>query len=132
MSGIDLVISGKFLNSNQDELKGLIIDSYKEAAESLKETIKQSFESSVDLASLAGQYADPEALKAILRSVKVEVTNDWPPNLDIKFKDDLNYWYGGELPQDLIDKINNIYDEAIARWTLEKKFEDALLGVMGK
>ncbi|KKM27494.1 hypothetical protein LCGC14_1574170 [marine sediment metagenome] len=130
---LDVIIRGRFLNSDKEGLKVLILEAYEESAKELEKVAKQGFESSVNLGAIVGQYPDPEALKAILRSIKVEVTSEWPPNFIMKFKDDLSHWYTDDtLSQELLSVIDEIYEAAIHKWSLSKNFEQSILGVMSK
>ena len=133
MSNFELIIRGEFLNATNTKLRTLVLDAYKESAEELQQIINREFERSVELGAMVGSNTDPEALRAILRSVKVNVTDGWPPDFNIKFQDDLGHWYGGqELPQELVDIINKIYDSAIQKWSLSGHFENALISIMDK
>jgi hypothetical protein len=133
MSNFELILRGKFFNSSQEELKELILEKYKEASKEIEEFAKREFKQSVELAAIIGQYADPEAFKAVLRSIKVELTPTWPPDFIIKFEDDLSHWYEGtDLPLDLTKAINNTYDSAITKWSLNNNFGETLSNIIGE
>lgn len=129
---LELKICGKFLNSSKDEQRQLIYDIYKELAKKLEDTIKREFEASIQLNAIVNNNTDSESIKAILRSVHVTLSNEWPPNFNMKFNDELGHLYGVvELPDDLLEVINIMYDKAIDKWYTENEIEDLPLIILG-
>jgi hypothetical protein len=116
---IDFEIKGDAATAFEpEEQRDLILKMVEKMAESVRNVILREFESSIKLMAYAGEYGDEEAIRAITRSVKVEVIPSNPPDLTVEFKDDLSHWYeGGELPDELVEILQNIINESIEKWS---------------
>lgn len=134
MPGMELTISGNLLTAFKQDQKRLI---YKELAtklaKSLEESIHTGFKRSTELATMIGQRADADAIKAITRGLKVEILNIDPLSLEAKFQDDYAHWYGGQdLPEDVAETLQGIIDTSINNWLgspeAGKVVEEVLLG----
>lgn len=120
---IELTISGRLFTAfTVNEQIALLEDLADRLAESVRETILEGFDRSVKLAAMVGQRADQEAVRAITRSIKVEVLSFDPISLEVKFEDDYSRWYGGEeLPEDVAETLQEVIDSSIQNWLLEPK-----------
>lgn len=118
MPGIELTIKGRLLTStSKDQRRQIYEEIAKKLAESAQEAIHQGFRRSTELAAMVGQRSDADAIKAIIRGLKVEVLNIDPLSLEAKFKDDYAHWYGGQdLPDDVAETLQEIIDISIQDW----------------
>lgn len=124
--------SGSLLTSFSDDSRQKVYEQIaKDMAEAIKQEILLSFDNSVKLAALIGQRADQEALRAIYRSIKINVKSSNPLLLEVEFKDDYSHWYGGEeLPQEVADALNNIIESSVKNWFTTTKPGDVALQTM--
>lgn len=113
-----IIAKGNLFTSVTANSRDMLFDIIaKNLVESLQKHLIREFDRSVQLAALVGQRADQEALRAIYRSIKVEIKERDPLRLEAKFKDDYSHWYGGEeLPEDIAEMLQKIIDEGIAEW----------------
>lgn len=89
----------------------------KSLAKSAEEFIRQHFERDVQLSSLMGAMQDQEAVRAIIRGLRVEVRNIEPLRFEASFKDDLAHWYDADtMPQDLQQKLQEVMNTGLAEW----------------
>ena len=130
MAKLEGIIRGRLLNADRSERERMIYDVYEEMAKSAEEAIKQEFNRSVQMAAYVNQQTDQDVHRTILRSLKVRLGEGFPPDMVFKFSDDLRHWYGGELPEDFIDTVNKVIDEAINKWTLSGKPKKILLKML--
>lgn len=99
------------------ERTALYLKMIEDISKSIKEKILKEFEMSIHLMTYIGEYGDAEAIKVIIRSIKVEISSINPPVIEAKFTDDLSHWYkGGELPEELATIMQEIFDNAIKKW----------------
>lgn len=115
---IRISASGRLFTSFSSDAKQVIYEQIaKSLADAAREEIILKFDSSVKLASMIGQSMDQEALRAMYRSLKVDIKSIDPLKLEAKFKDDYSHWYGGEeIPQDMADTLQEIIESAVKNW----------------
>lgn len=102
--------------SSSDQNK-ILHDLSSKLATSAQEFIRRGFERSVELASMVGNMSNQDAVRAILRSLKVEIIRVDPISLQAKFEDDLSHLYGGQaLPPELSKLIQRIIDSSLENW----------------
>jgi len=113
-----LEAKGKLLTSSTGDERNMVIKTLADKlAKSAQEAIQRGFERNVQLAAMVGSMADQEAVRAITRSLRVEVRSIDPLRLEAKFKDDLGHWYGGgELPDDLAKLLQDVMDKSLQDW----------------
>jgi hypothetical protein len=82
--------------------------------ERIKDTVSSKFQRSTELAAYIGQSIDPEATRAILRSVNIEIRSRQPLKFGVRVFDTLGHWYGmEETPQELSDMVEGLVVSAI-------------------
>lgn len=114
----ELTISGGFVGLNEDQIRRKMEVLADKLAESAQDAVHAAFGRSVDLSSFVGRQMDPEAVRAILRGLKVEVVPGWPPQLEAKFHDDIGHLYGFEdLPDSIAKMLQEIVDQALEEWS---------------
>lgn len=79
----------------------------------IKEKIEFEINRSTQLAAYVGQHADPEVVRIITQSIKVESDGQWPPSISIEYKDDLKSLHG-DAPPELMDMLNSIIEKSLS------------------
>jgi len=130
----ELLISGKLLTSNTaDEINNILEDYANKLAEEAESIIHDGFNRNVQLSAMIGVMADQEAVRAILRSLKVEVISIDPIRLEAKFEDSLGHWYGSsKLPDDVSKLLQDIIDTSLNNWIRDKDHNKILIEVLNK
>ena len=119
MAKLEFTASGKFITSSEEEIQSLVREIKTKLIKSAQEAIVRGFERSVELQTYVGMSMDTEALRAIIRSIKVVEEGS---SYKVKFEDDLGHWYGGgSMPDELLEIINKISDEALNQWSRTSK-----------
>jgi hypothetical protein len=85
------------------------------SAEQLKEFIGVEIDRSVVLATYANQAPDPEAVRAIYRSVHV-VPDRTGTGITIEYGDEYAHLYGGTVDKEITDTITGLVDKAVQAW----------------
>ncbi len=132
MAQLTLTLRGRLLTAKSPtDIQELIRDLMLELSKSATVAVQDAFNRSVQLATYAGQSMDPEAVRAIIRGLKVEVSPTDPPRLIAKFQDDLSHLYGGEedLPEELITMLESILDEGLHNWLKSRESQQAVAKV---
>ena len=115
---VELKVSGRLLTSFTIDARHIVLQEFADKiSESATTAIHNGFNRNVQLASMVGTMADQEAVRAILRSLKVEIKSIDPLSLEAKFQDDLGHWYGGgEMPEDVSKLLQEIIDSSLVDW----------------
>ena len=137
MSDITISIKGPLLKpahqamSNvedvaRDILNNIIDSTADKMVTYFKDMIVSRINRSVEIAAFVGTNSDPEMIRSIINSIKVEKIPTQPPSISIEFKNDLSAWYG-EPPQELLDMLKGIIDSALSQMSdqdMNKMCED--------
>lgn len=131
MGKIKFKASGRLLTSTESERQKLLDDIVKAAAKSAEDFIKREFTRSMELSNMIGYAMDPEAIRALLRGLVVEVQPGYPIRMKAKFDDALGHLYGDEdLPKELAGILQSIIDGALEKWKrspeLQNKISEAI------
>jgi hypothetical protein len=115
---VELIAKGNLFTSFSDDQKRVLYEQIaKDLAEAAQQQIILRFDNSVQLASMVGQRADQEALRAIYRSLKVNIKSIDPLKLEAIFDDDYSHWYGGEeLPEEVATILQDIIESSLRDW----------------
>jgi len=85
------------------------------AATQLKEFIGFEIDRSIKLATYANQAPDPEAVKAIYRSVHV-TPDRGGTGIVVEYGDEYAHLYGGEVDEEVTSTITDLVDKAVQLW----------------
>jgi len=114
------------------EIPRFMSEIYDEIAKDIKEYIIKEISRSVQLSAFVGQAQDPEAIKAIMRSIKVDVMPGTNVSITVGFEDDYASLYaGGTLPKDIQEKLDALMQEALDKWISEGNIENILTKALG-
>jgi hypothetical protein len=115
---IEFEITGDTATAFEEiERINLHIKMVNDLAEAVKKEILKEFDLSMRLMAYTGQHGGSDVVKAIIRSIKVDVLSLNPPVIEAKFTDDLSHWYdGGELPSELAEIVQGVFDDGINKW----------------
>jgi hypothetical protein len=115
-----ITFKGKIFALSGPEGDGEFMDLANELAESMRKYLIRKFEDSVQLAIVLGTRIDQEAIRAIVRSIKVNIESYETFKFSAMFKDDYSHWYAGQvLPDDISELLQNIMNEGIREWINE-------------
>ena len=122
MADITLTLNGPLLKPEYqtmtpetvlvDYLHTLVKHVADELVKNIKDKITFEINRSTQLAAYVGQHADPEIIRVIMQSIKVESDGQWPPNITIEYKDDLKSLHG-DTPPELMDMLNQMIEKVL-------------------
>jgi len=128
---VDIQIKGRAAKVDATTVKTFVQELYKEIAESARQAILETFERSTEINTMIGEAPDPEAIRAIVRSIKVDVEYGAEPALVAKFDDSYGHWYGNEdMPQEVQDKLQNLMEQAMSTWVNTNKIHDIVVDAL--
>lgn len=128
---VDVQIKGKAAKVDSNTVKQFMQELYKELAESAQRAIIEEFERSTEINAMVGEASDPEAVRAIIRGIKVDVECGAEASLVAKFDDPYGHWYGNEdIPQEFQDKLQSLLEQAMTNWSNTSKIHDIVVDAM--
>ena len=130
---MEINITGKILTSStEDERNTIYKNLATKMAESAQNKIHEGLNRSIQLMAMVGQLADQEAVRALIRGLKVKVISFFPQlQLEAVFQDELNHWYGGgTLPEDIAVALQEIIDTSLSGWINSEKPSEVLAEVL--
>lgn len=103
-----------------------------EFVKSIKEHLINKFNESIQLSIMLGSRTDQEAIRAIIRSIKVRVKSYETFEFTTEFNDDYSHWYAGqELPDDVAETLRVIINEGTKDWIKSGKPQSIMNEVLG-
>lgn len=123
--------NGKLFALSGSKGDSIYMDMADKFAESMRKFLISKFEESIQLAIMLGNRIDQEAIRAIIRSIKVNVESYETFKFSTIFKDDYSHWYAGqELPNDVAKILQDIMNNGIKEWFKSDKPQSIIAEVL--